>query len=315
MSSSSLVGIASSCHNVPHTAVVGDLPLCWPSLVGAAAPRQHRFLRVSLAICPSRVRVWWSATAGAALRPTAITGAVSSSSMAGFGLSSLVAVKPFSPPLVGFFFVVSFKNEMGVSMRVARRARQRAIVITFIPTNFSRGELCHPTPWDPRGAGNLRGGKARNPCGSNFLSIILTIYCFGASDRNLPVEKLKEVKVADALKHPNWNMGKTITVDSATLFNKVFGPSDAVDFVQQHPKDFSGFDVSEIANLGYGAKLQKRRQELTQTTPDQPVDDEEVYYKVAGDCPKGCVYSLRSLWRKKRRYVDHDASTSQMLAQ
>ncbi|KAK9157387.1 hypothetical protein Scep_003961 [Stephania cephalantha] len=30
-----------------------------------------------------------------------------------------------------------------------------------------------------------------------------------------------------------------------------------------------------------------------QTTPDQPVDDEGVYYKVAVDCPKGCVYSLR----------------------
>ncbi|KAK9166922.1 hypothetical protein Scep_002113 [Stephania cephalantha] len=47
------------------------------------------------------------------------------------------------------------------------------------------------------------------------------------------------------------------------------------------------------------AKHQRRRQELTQTTPDQPLDDEAVYYKVAGDCPKGCVYSLRSLWRKK----------------
>ncbi|KAK9143049.1 hypothetical protein Syun_012449 [Stephania yunnanensis] len=62
------------------------------------------------------------------------------------------------------------------------------------------------------------------------------------------------------------------------------------------------------------AKLQRKRQELTQTTPDQPVDDEAVYYKVAGDCPKGCVYSLRSLWRKKRRYVDPDASTSQELS-
>ncbi|KAK9128736.1 hypothetical protein Syun_017533 [Stephania yunnanensis] len=42
---------------------------------------------------------------------------------------------------------------------------------------------------------------------------------------------------------------------------------------------------------GYEAKLQRRRQELTQTTPDQPVDDEAVYYKVAGDCPKGCLQS------------------------
>ncbi|GFZ17470.1 1-deoxy-D-xylulose 5-phosphate reductoisomerase [Actinidia rufa] len=41
-----------------------------------------------------------------------------------------------------------------------------------------------------------------------------------SSDRDLPVDKLKDVKVFDALKHPNWNMGKKITVDSATLFNK-----------------------------------------------------------------------------------------------
>ncbi|KAK9092130.1 hypothetical protein Syun_027041 [Stephania yunnanensis] len=59
------------------------------------------------------------------------------------------------------------------------------------------------------------------------------------------------------------------------------------------------------------AKLQGRRQELTQTTPDRSVDDEAVYYKVAGECPKGRVYNLRSLGRKKRRYVDTDASTSQ----
>jgi hypothetical protein len=42
-----------------------------------------------------------------------------------------------------------------------------------------------------------------------------------AHDRDWPVDRLKDVKVADALKHPNWNMGKKITVDSATLFNKV----------------------------------------------------------------------------------------------
>ncbi|KAL4285229.1 hypothetical protein GQ457_16G024200 [Hibiscus cannabinus] len=48
--------------------------------------------------------------------------------------------------------------------------------------------------------------------------IILT--ASGGAFRDWPVDKLKEVKVADALKHPNWNMGKKITVDSATLFNK-----------------------------------------------------------------------------------------------
>lgn len=42
----------------------------------------------------------------------------------------------------------------------------------------------------------------------------------GGAFRDWPVEKLAEVTVADALKHPNWSMGRKITVDSATLMNK-----------------------------------------------------------------------------------------------
>jgi len=42
----------------------------------------------------------------------------------------------------------------------------------------------------------------------------------GGAFRDLPVEKLSGVRVADALKHPNWSMGRKITIDSATLMNK-----------------------------------------------------------------------------------------------
>ena len=42
----------------------------------------------------------------------------------------------------------------------------------------------------------------------------------GGSFRDLPVEELASVTVADALKHPNWTMGRKITIDSATLMNK-----------------------------------------------------------------------------------------------
>jgi 1-deoxy-D-xylulose-5-phosphate reductoisomerase len=48
--------------------------------------------------------------------------------------------------------------------------------------------------------------------------IILT--ASGGAFRDLPVEKLSQVTVADALKHPNWAMGQKITIDSATLMNK-----------------------------------------------------------------------------------------------
>ena len=50
--------------------------------------------------------------------------------------------------------------------------------------------------------------------------IILT--ASGGPFINLPKNKFKNIKPKDALKHPNWKMGKKITIDSSTLMNKVF---------------------------------------------------------------------------------------------
>lgn len=48
--------------------------------------------------------------------------------------------------------------------------------------------------------------------------IILT--ASGGPFINYPLEKLAQVSVADALNHPNWSMGRKITIDSATMVNK-----------------------------------------------------------------------------------------------
>jgi 1-deoxy-D-xylulose-5-phosphate reductoisomerase len=48
--------------------------------------------------------------------------------------------------------------------------------------------------------------------------IILT--ASGGPFRTKTLEELEKVTVQDALKHPNWSMGRKITVDSATLMNK-----------------------------------------------------------------------------------------------
>jgi len=44
--------------------------------------------------------------------------------------------------------------------------------------------------------------------------------CSGGPFRGYTKEQLEKVTLADALKHPNWSMGKKITVDSATMVNK-----------------------------------------------------------------------------------------------
>jgi 1-deoxy-D-xylulose-5-phosphate reductoisomerase len=93
--------------------------------------------------------------------------------------------------------------------------------------------------------------------------IILT--ASGGSFRDLPIDKLAQVTVADALKHPNWSMGQKITIDSATLMNKglevieahyLFGMDyDDIDIVI-HPQSIIHSlielqDTSVLAQLGW----------------------------------------------------------------
>ena len=44
----------------------------------------------------------------------------------------------------------------------------------------------------------------------------------GGPFQNLPLSKFGKIKVNDAVKHPNWKMGKKISIDSSTMMNKVF---------------------------------------------------------------------------------------------
>jgi len=64
---------------------------------------------------------------------------------------------------------------------------------------------------------------------------------------NLPKKKFNKIKIKDALKHPNWSMGRKITIDSATLMNKVFEVIEAKNIfninydkisILVHPKSY-----------------------------------------------------------------------------
>lgn len=104
---------------------------------------------------------------------------------------------------------------------------------------------------------SLRSGKQKE-----IEKIILT--CSGGPFRNLDKKELEEVTVEQALNHPNWNMGKRITTDCATLMNKglefieakwLFGLRDDQIQVVIHPQSLihSGIqyqDGSIIAQIG-----------------------------------------------------------------
>ena len=93
----------------------------------------------------------------------------------------------------------------------------------------------------------------------------LILTASGGPFRKTPAADLVKVTPAQALKHPTWNMGRKITIDSATLFNKglemiearwLFGvPMDQVDVVV-HPQSIvhslvEFVDGSQLAQLSH----------------------------------------------------------------
>ena len=85
-------------------------------------------------------------------------------------------------------------------------------------------------------------GKSKNV---NIEKVFLT--ASGGPFNNYPLNKFKSITLKSALNHPNWKMGKKITIDSATMMNKVFEVIEAkkifdLDYsklsILVHPKSY-----------------------------------------------------------------------------
>jgi 1-deoxy-D-xylulose-5-phosphate reductoisomerase len=74
---------------------------------------------------------------------------------------------------------------------------------------------------------------------SEVKKIILT--ASGGPFLDLPLEQFEKIKLADTLKHPTWEMGRKITVDSATMMNKGL---EVIEARWLFLKDFS--DISAV---------------------------------------------------------------------
>ncbi|KAK9087620.1 hypothetical protein Syun_030014 [Stephania yunnanensis] len=119
--------------------------------------------------------------------------------------------------------------------------------------------------------------KFMKDCLSNDNSLVENFYATKRLMRGLglPVEKI------DCCEDQSWKHFNDVNRDfAAEVRNVRLGLCT------------DGFQVFEISGKLYSSwsdKLQMRRLELTQATPDQLVDDEAVYFNVSGECPKGRV--------------------------
>ncbi|MFC3571465.1 1-deoxy-D-xylulose-5-phosphate reductoisomerase [Paracoccus simplex] len=69
----------------------------------------------------------------------------------------------------------------------------------------------------------------------------VTITASGGAFRDWPLERLAQATVAEASRHPNWDMGQRITIDSASMFNK------ALEVIEAH--EFFGIGIDRLRVL------------------------------------------------------------------
>ena len=94
-----------------------------------------------------------------------------------------------------------------------------------------------------------------NETNNNIKELYLT--ASGGPFFNLPLNKFKKIKIQEALAHPNWKMGKKISIDSATMMNKIFEVIEAKNifniqykniYILSHPASY----VHAIINFHSG---------------------------------------------------------------
>ncbi len=108
---------------------------------------------------------------------------------------------------------------------VMREAGEKGVQILPVDSEHNAIFQCldsqreRPTPNPPSpGTGSAVASVQRPTFNEEVRRLILT--ASGGPFRNTPASEFEGITVEQALKHPTWNMGPKITIDSATLFNK-----------------------------------------------------------------------------------------------
>ncbi|MBR2826678.1 MAG: 1-deoxy-D-xylulose-5-phosphate reductoisomerase [Erysipelotrichaceae bacterium] len=133
-------------------------------------------------------------------------------------LSELQNVDLVVNSLQGFVGLLPTLNALQHGYNVALANKETLVAAGSIVTEAARRNNVKLIPIDSEHSAIfqcLQGSKH-----SEINKLIIT--ASGGSFRNLSREELGNVTLKQALSHPNWSMGKKITIDSATMMNKGF---------------------------------------------------------------------------------------------
>jgi len=104
--------------------------------------------------------------------------------------------------------------EQGLCLALANKECLVSAGEAFLRAVEAGGSTMLPVDSEHSAAHQAMAGQAHGA----IERIVLT--ASGGPFREWPLEKLRDARPEQALKHPNWSMGQKITIDSATLMNK-----------------------------------------------------------------------------------------------
>ncbi len=118
--------------------------------------------------------------------------------------------------LVGFAGFIPTFSALKVGKRVALANKESLVVGGKLITDLIKKENAELIPVDSEHSAMLQCivGEPKN----RIEKIIIT--ASGGPFRDYGIEQMKNITVEQALKHPNWDMGAKITIDSSTMMNK-----------------------------------------------------------------------------------------------
>lgn len=141
-------------------------------------------------------------------------------------LEEIVQAEPIDMVLasmVGFSGLVPTINAIKAGKKICLANKETLVVAGELILNLVQQYHVDMLPVDSEHSAIFQSLVGENM--NEVDKILLT--CSGGPFRNFTHEQLKTVTAADALKHPTWDMGAKITIDSASLMNKGFEVMEA----------------------------------------------------------------------------------------
>ncbi len=187
-------------------------------IVALAAGRNHKLMEEQIREFKPRYAVMWDEEAAAALKAavadtevkilSGMEGLIEIASLPDYDilLTAVVGMIGIRPTIAGI--------KAGKTIALANKETLVCAGHIIIPLAKKMGVSILPVDSEHSAIFQSMNGEPKERIDKIWLT------CSGGPFRGKKREELLNVTAADALKHPNWSMGKKITIDSATMVNK-----------------------------------------------------------------------------------------------